>query len=116
MHAGPGSLMCRSITPLRGLEPPASAAQVRDAASQFVGKVGALSPAQRERPEAQRAIEAIAQVVEGLLDELPARRRASSVSAPRRRLGNKDAPEAPRGETESSQPDGSQVERAQAHQ
>ena len=78
--------MCRSITVLRGLEPPATSSEIEDAARQFVRKVGALTtPAQLARPEVQRAIELITSATQELLVELPARRVVAPGPAQRRR-------------------------------
>ena len=70
--------MCRNITALRGLEPPATTEEIRDAARQFVRKVAGLStPQQLERDDVRRAVEEIAQLTQDLLVSLPARRVAS---------------------------------------
>lgn len=81
--------MCRSITILRGLEPPATSSEVEDAARQFVRKVCALTtPSQLARPEVQRAIAIIASATQELLVELPARRVSAPGPAQRRRRGS----------------------------
>jgi hypothetical protein len=80
--------MCRNITVLRGLEPPASADEVDAAALQYVRKVGgvqATSPATVEAVD--RAVRAIADATAALLAELPARRRPPVTVPPLRRLG-----------------------------
>jgi hypothetical protein len=67
--------MCRNITVLRGIEPPATAQEIQDAARQFVRKVAGLqSPTQMARGDVTSAIEQIALVTRGLLDSLPPRR------------------------------------------
>jgi hypothetical protein len=67
--------MCRNITDLRGLEPPASAQEIHDAARQFVRKVAGLqSPTQMARDDVTSTIEQIAVVTRGLLESLPPRR------------------------------------------
>ena len=79
--------MCRNITPLRGLEPPATAEEVESAARQYVRKVGAISTAgQMASPAVERAIERIAAATAGLLAEVPARRQQPAVVPPLRRL------------------------------
>ena len=80
--------MCRNITPLRGLEPPATAEEVESAARQYVRKVAAVSTAgQMGSPAIERAIERIAAATTELLAELPARRNPPSVVPPLRRRG-----------------------------
>ena len=67
--------MCRNITVLRGLEPPATQREFDDAARQYVRKVAGLQSAtQMERPEVNEAIAAIARATHDLLATLPARR------------------------------------------
>lgn len=78
--------MCRNITPLRGLEPPATSEEVESAARQYVRKVAAVSTAgQMATPAIERAIERIAAATSELLAELPARRNPPSVVPPLRR-------------------------------
>jgi hypothetical protein len=68
--------MCRNITVLRGLEPPATTQEIHDAARQFVRKVAGLqSPSQMARDDVTSAIEQIAVLTRGLLESLPPRRR-----------------------------------------
>ena len=78
--------MCRNITPLRGLEPPATAEEVESAARQYVRKVAAVSTAgQMASPEIARAIERVAAATTELLAELPPRRNPPTVVPPLRR-------------------------------
>ena len=78
--------MCRNITPLRGLQPPATADEVTSAARQYVRKVSAVSTAsQMESPEIVRAVERIAAATADLLAELPPRRNPPTVVPPLRR-------------------------------
>jgi hypothetical protein len=78
--------MCRNITPLRGLEPPATADEVESAARQYVRKVGGITTAgQMASPAVERAIERIAAATTELLAELPARRNPPAVVPPLRR-------------------------------
>ena len=78
--------MCRNITPLRGLEPPATNEEVESAARQYVRKVGSIStPAQMASPAVERAVERIAAATAELLAELPERRRPPAVVPPLRR-------------------------------
>ncbi len=79
--------MCRNITTLRGLEPPATDEEIRAAAEQFVRKVTGVqrSAAETVRQPCDEATEQIAAVVTRLLDELPARRRPPQTVPPLRR-------------------------------
>ena len=79
--------MCRNITILRGLEPPATSSEIEDAARQFVRKVGALTPAQLARPDVQRAIGLIVSATRELLVELPMRRAVAPGPPSRQRRG-----------------------------
>lgn len=80
--------MCRNITPLRGLEPPATAEEVESAARQYVRKVAAVSTAgQMASPAIEQAIERIAAATTELLAELPPRRNPPAVVPPLRRRG-----------------------------
>lgn len=79
--------MCRNITPLRGLAPPATREEVEAAALQYVRKVGALtSVSAANRAAVDRAVARIAEVTEDLLAELPERRVPPGVDPPLRRL------------------------------
>ena len=85
--------MCRNITPLRGLEPPASSTEIRAAALQFVRKVGTFTTVPAGAQEAvDTAVDEIAAVVSELLRQLPARRVPPTVVPPlRRRVGKPGA-------------------------
>ncbi len=83
--------MCRNITPLRGLAPPATRDEIEAAALQYVRKVGSLSSisaANREVVEA--AVQQIADVTEQLLAELPERRQPPKVEPPLRRIAARE--------------------------
>ena len=70
--------MCRNITALRGLEPPASPSEVEDAARQFVRKVAGLrTTSQLDRDDVRRAVDQITRATQELLANLPAPRRAA---------------------------------------
>lgn len=78
--------MCRNITTLRGLEPPATTEEIEAAARQYVRKVTGvqtLSDATRDPFEA--AVAEIAAITARLLDELPARRQPPATVPPLRR-------------------------------
>ncbi len=90
--------MCRNITALRGLEPPATAEEVEAAARQFVRKVAALSSVSPALDDnVQRASHDIALVVSRRLDGCrldgcrpPRCRRIDvAVRAPRRNLARR---------------------------
>lgn len=78
--------MCRNITPLRGLEPPATDDEVRAAALQYVRKVGGVSaPSARTDAAMAAAVDAIAAATATLLAELPPRKVPPAVEPPLRR-------------------------------
>jgi hypothetical protein len=74
--------MCRNITELRGLQPPASAAEIEAAARQYVRKVSGVS---RSTPEVESAVREVAATTERLLAALPARRQPPPTVPPLRR-------------------------------
>lgn len=79
--------MCRNITILRGLEPPATAEEFEDAARQFVRKVtGIQSASLMMRDDVNEAVERIARVTQSLIESLPARRMAPPGPPLRRRV------------------------------
>ena len=79
--------MCRNITPLRGLEPPATPEEIEAAARQFVRKVsGVTGSSARTDPAMDRAVHAVAQVTTELLATLPPRRQPPATLPPLRRL------------------------------
>ena len=78
--------MCRNITELRGLEPPATGEEIEAAARQYVRKVSGiqkLSDANREPFE--RAVLEITRTTERLLGEVPARKVPPATVPPLRR-------------------------------
>jgi hypothetical protein len=79
--------MCRNITELRGLEPPATSQEVEAAARQYVRKVSGFtrpSPANAEAFEC--AVAEVAATTTRLLDALPPRRQPPKTDPPLRRL------------------------------
>lgn len=88
--------MCRNITPLRGLDPPATAEEVESAARQYVRKVAAATAGQMTSPAMQRAIERVAAATTDLLAELPPRRRPPAVVPPLRRRETRSSAPGPR--------------------
>lgn len=87
--------MCRNITPLRGLEPAATAEEVEAAARQYVRKVAAVTKDQMVRPEIERAVERVAEATADLLAELPPRRRPPPALPPLRRCSPQPSGQAP---------------------
>jgi hypothetical protein len=75
--------MCRSIKKLRVADqPPATRAEIRAAALQFVRKVsGFHTPSEVNRAAFERAVDEITSVTESLLGDLPAARNRSRVEA-----------------------------------
>ena len=79
--------MCRNITPLRGLAPPATNEEIEAAALQYVRKVGSLSSiSEANRPAVQRAVARITAATDELLEALPERRVPPKVDPPLRRI------------------------------
>ncbi|MGJ0117795.1 DUF2277 domain-containing protein [Williamsia sp. MIQD14] len=78
--------MCRNITELRGLEPPATVVEIEAASRQYVRKVSGIaktSPANIEAFEA--AVATVTAATTALLDALPARRQPPRTVPPLRR-------------------------------
>lgn len=79
--------MCRNITTLRGLEPPATAEEIEAAARQFIRKVsGVQSQSQATEEPFERAVKKVLEATAQLLDELPPRRQPPPTLPPLRRL------------------------------
>ena len=65
--------MCRNIRPLHNFEPPATEAEARDAALQYVRKISGFHKPSHANEEAfQRAVEAVSDATLQLLDDLVA--------------------------------------------
>ena len=78
--------MCRNITTLRGLDPPATPAEVEAAARQYVRKVSGVQATSSSTSAAvERAVRLVAQATAELLLELPPRRQPPPVLPPLRR-------------------------------
>ena len=78
--------MCRNITTLRGLAPPASSEEVTAAARQYVRKVsGVQQPSVRTAEAVQEAVDRIAAVTSDLLAVLPPRQQPPPTLPPLRR-------------------------------
>jgi hypothetical protein len=75
--------MCRNITTLRGLEPPATSEEIEAAARQYVRKVSGVT---RPGPAAEEAFEqAVAAVARATAEDLPPRRQPPKADPPLRR-------------------------------
>jgi hypothetical protein len=78
--------MCRNITELRGLEPPATDEEIEAAARQFVRKVSGLrQPPAGVEDAFEAAVADVTGAVHRLLGTLPARRRPPATVPPLRR-------------------------------
>jgi hypothetical protein len=63
--------MCRNIRPLHNFEPPATGTEVYSAALQYVRKIsGSTKPSQANAEAFDRAVAAVAEATQRLLDEL----------------------------------------------
>lgn len=77
--------MCRNITELRGLEPPAMPEEVEAAARQYIRKVtGIRHPNATVEDGYEDAVRRVAEVTAALLADLPARRQPPSKVPPMR--------------------------------
>ena len=80
--------MCRNITTLRGLEPPATEEETAAAALQYVRKVGGIQkPTAATEAAIERAVRRVAEATADLLAELPPRRQPPTTVPPMRRRG-----------------------------
>ncbi|WP_333716833.1 DUF2277 domain-containing protein [Gordonia sp. (in: high G+C Gram-positive bacteria)] len=78
--------MCRNITELRGLEPPATSDEVEAAAQQYIRKVsGIRHPSAATEAAFEEAVATVAQATRELLGVLPQRRQPPSTVPPLRR-------------------------------
>jgi hypothetical protein len=78
--------MCRNITTLRGLEPPATTEEIEAAARQYVRKVSGITRPTAGTEEAfEHAVAMIAHVTEEVLGNLPPRRQPPKSIPPLRR-------------------------------
>lgn len=79
--------MCRNITTLRGLEPPATEEEVEAAARQFVRKISGIThPSAKVEERFEQAVAEIAHVSAHLLADLPPRKQPPKNDPPLRRL------------------------------
>jgi len=78
--------MCRNITELRGLEPPATREEIEAAARQYVRKVtGVAKPSLTLVASMETAALQIADITERVLAEVPTRRQPPKTVPPLRR-------------------------------
>ena len=78
--------MCRNITELRGLEPPATAVEIEAAARQYIRKVSGIArPTDANNEAFEAAVAQVAGTTARLLDVLPARRQPPKTVPPLRR-------------------------------
>jgi hypothetical protein len=78
--------MCRNITTLRGLEPPATSEEIEAAARQYVRKVsGVTRPSAAAEEAFEQAVTAVARATAEVLAELPPRRQPPKADPPLRR-------------------------------
>ena len=92
--------VCRNITTLRGLDPPATAEEVEAAARQYVRKVsGVQQPSSATATAFEQAVREVTASTATLLGQLPPRRQPPPTVPPLRRLR---APQAGRGASASS--------------
>ena len=79
--------MCRNITILRGLEPPATPQEIEAAARQYVRKVSGVQRASSVTQDAfEKAVGEVAVATGRLLDSLPPRKVPPRYDPPIRRL------------------------------
>jgi len=79
--------MCRNITTLRGLEPPATDEEISAAALQYVRKVsGVRAPSAVMQEAFDDAVRRVAEAATDLLGALPPRKQPPPTLPPRRRL------------------------------
>lgn len=79
--------MCRNITTLRGLEPPATGEEIQAAAVQYIRKVsGVQKPSPATQAAIDRAVAAVAAATAELLSDLPERRQPPVTLPPLRRI------------------------------
>ena len=78
--------MCRNITTLRGLEPPATSEEIEAAARQYVRKVsGVTSPTPATEAAFEQAVATVARATAEVLQGLPPRRQPPKADPPLRR-------------------------------
>lgn len=82
--------MCRNITTLRGLEPPATPEEIEAAARQYVRKISGVAATSAATEEAfELAVRRVTAASLDLLGDLPPRRQPPKTVPPLRRLAPK---------------------------
>jgi hypothetical protein len=88
--AGTVQPMCRNITTLRGLEPPATAEEIDAAALQYIRKVsGVRAPSPAVEAAFAHAVAEVAAATTALLSSLPPRKQPPPTVPPLRRLSSR---------------------------
>lgn len=88
--AGRLDRMCRNITILRGLQPPATTAEIEAGARQYVRKISGIREPSANTAEAfEHAVAVIAAATTELLGELPPRKQPPTTVPPMRRHGGR---------------------------
>jgi len=88
--------MCRNITTLRGLAPPATAEEIEAAARQYIRKVSGVQKTSAATEAAfEQAVALVADATADLLATLPPRRTPPRTDPPLRRLASAAAVSAP---------------------
>lgn len=78
--------MCRNITELRGLEPPATGEEIEAAARQYIRKVsGVRQPSAANVDAFEEAVATVTEATHRLLEALPERRQPPKTVPPLRR-------------------------------
>ncbi len=78
--------MCRNITELRGLEPPATAVEIEASARQYVRKVSGVAKTSEANAAAfEAAVASVTEATATLLNSLPPRRQPPRTVPPLRR-------------------------------
>jgi len=82
--------MCRNITTLRGLEPPATPEEIEAGARQYVRKItGVQTTSAATEAAFERAVAEIAGISTRVLGELPPRKQPPRTEPPLRRLARR---------------------------
>ncbi len=82
--------MCRNITTLRGLEPPATDEEIEAGARQYIRKISGIREPSAATAEAfDEAVRTVTEATAALLESLPPRRQPPTTVPPLRRLSAK---------------------------
>ena len=84
--------MCRNITTLRGLEPPATEEEIQAAAVQYIRKVSGMRVATPANQVAfDEAVDTVAHATSALLGSLPPRKQPPANLPPLRRMASRSS-------------------------